>query len=128
MADADIEQAARALAETYETASRGIIYEHTAGTPSAGRLAAEIKTMVEAQRTAGLKVGDADIAHVMRRVEGGTQSARSVLPGDAVAFLRLLRRALKDPNGTSASLGRSEAADNGPGGASAGSGLIVPGR
>ena len=128
MADADVEQAVRALAETYETASRGIIYEHTAGTPSAGRLAAEIKTLVEAQRTAGLEVGDADIALVMRRVEGATQSARSALPGDEAAFLQLLRRALKDPGDTPALLGTSEAAGDRLGATSAGSGLIVPGR
>jgi hypothetical protein len=127
MADTDVEQAARALAETYETASRGIIYEHTAGTPSAGRLAAEIKTLVEAQRTAGLEVGDADVAHVMRRVESATQSARSALPGDAVAFLQLLRRALKDPGDTPASLDPSAAPASGPS-AATGSGLIVPGR
>jgi len=128
MADADVEQAARALAETYETASRGIIYEHTADTPSAGRLASEIRTLVEAQRKAGLELGDADVAHVMRRVESATQSARSALPGDTVAFLKLLRRALKDPGDMPASLDPSETAANGPGSAATGSGLIVPGR
>ena len=97
MADVDVEQAARALAETYETASRGIIYEHVAGTPSAGRLGAEIKTLVEAQRAAGLKVGDADISHVMRRIENGAHAARSALPGDETAYLQLLKRLLGDP-------------------------------
>ena len=30
ISDRDIEEAARALAKTYETADRGIVYEHTA--------------------------------------------------------------------------------------------------
>ena len=47
MLDDDVGQAARALAETYETASRGIIYEHSAGIPSAERLGVELRTLIE---------------------------------------------------------------------------------
>ena len=39
MFDDDVVQATRAIAETYETASRGIIYEHNAGLASAELLA-----------------------------------------------------------------------------------------
>ena len=49
MLDDDVANAARALAETYETASRGIIYEHSAGTPSAERLSAEFRTLIESR-------------------------------------------------------------------------------
>ena len=127
-ADDIVEQAARALAETYETASRGIIYEHAPRAASAERLGGEIKSLIEAQRTAGMHVGDADIAQVMRRIEGGAQAAASALPGDATAYLQLLRRLLRDPAATGASSDGSETGDIVPGTPGVGSGLIVPGR
>ncbi|HOQ61913.1 MAG TPA: hypothetical protein PKZ08_14905, partial [Vicinamibacterales bacterium] len=45
--DADAASAARALAETYETASRGLIYEHRADSLPGRRIAAGIREVYE---------------------------------------------------------------------------------
>ena len=119
LADDDVAQASLALAETYETASRGIIYDHQAGLPSAKRLAAEIKTLVEAARGKGLRAGDADMATVFRRIERAAREAHSTLPGKSTAYLGFLKRILREPGGEGTASGdRSITAD---------SGLILPG-
>lgn len=97
LVDDDIALAAVALAGTYETASRGIIYDHKASLPSAERLAGELKTLIEDARTKGLKLGDADVAAVLRRIEGAARDARTTLPGQDTAYLGFLRRILRDP-------------------------------
>lgn len=94
LVDADVEQATLALARTHETASRGIVYEHPAGTPTAQRLVAEIKGIVETDRGNGGYLSDEATAGVLRRVEAGAREARRAL-GDDVderAYLSLLRR------------------------------------
>ena len=101
LVDADIEQATRALADTYETASRGIIYDHGAALPAAERLSSDLKTLIETQRSEGLRVGDADVAGVLRRVEEGAKQARRDLSGTdgeaTAAYLQLLKRMLRVP-------------------------------
>ena len=97
MVDDDVAQAARALAETYETASRGIIYEHTASTPSAERLSTEFRTLIEAQRAEGLRLTDSEVAQVIRGIETGAREARGTLPGETAAYLGLLKRVLRPP-------------------------------
>lgn len=123
LADDEVAQATLALAETYETKSRGIIYDHKASLPSAERLAAEIKALVEKAREQGLKVGDADISTVLRRIEGAARAARAELPGDATAYIGFLRRILRDPG--SAGSGENAPAAGGPS-PSGESRLIVP--
>ena len=118
--DIDVEHAVRALAETYETASRGIIYEHAAGVASAERLSAAIRTLIETLREKGLRIGDADVAGALRRVEQGARDAGAALPGGDAAYLDLLKR-LHPADGQ---LG-DPAADDPTG--TGGSGLIVPG-
>ena len=97
LVDDDVAQAALALAKTYETASRGVIYDHQATLPSAERLAGELKTLIEHSKGQGLKVGDTDIATVLRRIESAARGARATLPGEATAYLDFLRRILRDP-------------------------------
>ena len=126
--DDDVANAARALAETYETSSRGIIYEHKAGTPTAERLSAELRTLVESQRSEGLQLTDSEVSLVLRAIETGSREARAALPGDKTAYLELLKRVLRAPSATAPS---SDSQDGeAPQGAEndQGSGLIVPGR
>jgi len=120
LADDDVAQAALALAETYETASRGIIYDHQAGLPSAERLGTDIKALVETARKEGLSVGDADVATVLRRIERTAREARASLPGESTAYLEFLRRILRDPGPGKSVADTSEE--------ESGSGLILPGR
>ena len=122
MTDSDIEQSVRAVAETYETASRGIIYEHSAGVAAAERLSSELRTIIEKQRTEGLRISDGEVAEVLRRTEAGLRKAQSSLPGDDTAYLELLKRVLTDEKNDSHStdglLRRNKAASD--------SGLILP--
>lgn len=120
LVDADAARAARALAETYETASRGIIYEHVAALPAAARLGADIKTLIERARGQGAALRDADLAVVLRRVERAADTAAKVLPGGDTAYLELLKRVFRDTG----QAGQS-APDERPGGD--GPRLIIPG-
>ena len=120
LVDDDVARAARALAETYETASRGIIYEHVAALPAAARLGADIKALVEHTRGDGITLRDADIAVALRRIERAAEGTGKALPGGETAFLGLLKRVLRDPGPAD-----RPALDEPVGG---GSGLIIPGR
>ena len=98
LVDGDVEHAARSLAETCETASRGIIYEHAAGYAAAERLKEHIWKLIEAVReeAEGPGFGNADVAAVLRCIERGARDARTVLPGGDTAWLDLLQRLLAD--------------------------------
>ena len=122
LVDNDVAEAAKALAETYETASRGIIYEHSAGLPGAERLGAEIKQLIETRRAERVTLGDGDVAAVLRRIETGARTAKTILAGDETAYLQLLKRVLRDqPEPDSGGATRPDLDGSGPG-------LIVPGR
>jgi hypothetical protein len=127
--DDEVVQAAAALAETYETANRGIIYEHQARSLSAQELVADLRTLLLAREKEGGRVRGGDVAVVMRRVEAAAKGARQTLaPTDPVGpggplenaetvYLDLLRRLLKP---------RDAGAEKEPP-APGTSGLIVPG-
>ena len=122
LTDVEVEQAARALAETYETASRGILYEHTAASLNAQRLSTDLKAVIESERSGGARMPDADIAVALRRIEAAARDVRHTLPGGETAYLLLLKRVLREPTD-----GGATPPDQGPP-RPAGSGLIVPGR
>lgn len=69
LTDTDVSEAAQALAATFETASRGVIYEHRPPAAAASRLWAALRTALdEAGRDRGTAFGR-DAAVVLRRVE-----------------------------------------------------------
>lgn len=123
LVDADVEQAAVALAQTYETASRGIVYEHSASTAAAQRLALQMKQLIETDRTNGARISDHDTAGILRRVEAGAREARRALNdgGEERAYLSMLRRVW-----TSAGAGTDRAPDTDAAGRTTPSGLILP--
>lgn len=94
--DEDIAEAAATLAATFETAGRGIIYEHRAGTGPAQHLASALRqSFAELTREQPNAALDRDAATVLRRIE---QSARdqAKTPGAAeTAYRDLLGRMLK---------------------------------
>ena len=102
LVDDDVMLAAKALAETFETASRGIIYEHAAGDLRTERLRNDLKAVIELRRQEGLQIPDAEAAIVMRRIERAAKDARDSLQGDKTAYLKLLRRVFRDPGTTGA--------------------------
>jgi hypothetical protein len=94
LSDDDVADAAGALASTLETAERGVIYEHAPESPVAGRLAADLKAMLEAMRAQGAKVYDHEIAVVLRAIERGAREVRRQMEGAADTYLSLMGRLL----------------------------------
>jgi hypothetical protein len=103
--DDDVAEAAGAVAATLETAARGVIYEHTAPSPLAQRLAGELTTMLAEMRQQGATVYDREVAIVLRAVERGARETRKAgLGGEAgeasgeprdTAYLTLIARLLQ---------------------------------
>lgn len=91
--DDDVAEAASSVASTLETAARGVIFEHTAQSLPAQRLAAEMKTMLAEMRQQGATVYDREVAIVLRAIERGARETRKAEPGDA-AYLTLMARLL----------------------------------
>lgn len=83
--DADIAEAAGALASTYETATRGVIYNHRPSSRQAERLVAALKPVLDEAGGAGGTSFQRDAALVLRRTE---ESAR----GPATAHAETGRR------------------------------------
>ena len=125
LVDADVEHAALALAQTHETASRGIVYDHPAATASAQRLAGELKQVIEAASGADAHLSDDATAGVLRRIEAGAREARRALDEDEDerACLALLRR-VWTPFRAGADAGPDSDAD--AAGKPSSGGLIVP--
>jgi hypothetical protein len=90
--DDDVAEAAGTLAATFETAARGVIYEHRTPSIPAGRLVTALKAaLAEASSGAGSPF-ERDAAVILRRIE---QAARRMNKGDAAsssALIGLLER------------------------------------
>ena len=93
--DDDVAEAAAALAATFETASRGVIYEHRPASLPSDRLVSTLKPiLLEAGKGAGSAfVRDAGV--VLRRMEEASRDARASNPSDRRAFLDLLGRVIR---------------------------------
>jgi hypothetical protein len=94
LVDDDIEQAAGAMAATLETAARGVIYEHSASSLPAQRLASELTALLGQIRAQGAKVSDAEAAIVLRAIEQGARDARKTGDGTDTAYAALIARLL----------------------------------
>jgi hypothetical protein len=92
--DDDVIDAAAALAATYETASRGVIYEHRAMTSSGERLGAAIRAMLREVEGSGGSAFERDVAVVLRRVDQTARAAHAAGAGDSRAYFKLLDRLL----------------------------------
>jgi hypothetical protein len=115
LTDADVAEACGALASTYETASRGVIYEHRPQSLSAQHLVTAIREVLdEIAREAGARAVERDAQSALRSIASGATS--SAAPG-ASAYLELLRRVIPP---------RPPGIRSGPEGRSPTSGLILP--
>jgi hypothetical protein len=96
--DDDIAEGMTALAGTFETASRGVIYEHRPATLAADRLIAALKPAIaEAGRGLG-SAFERDAAFVLRRVGDTAREMQALEPENRRAFLDLLGRVIADPS------------------------------
>jgi hypothetical protein len=93
--DDDVAEAAGALAATYETATRGVIYEHRPESVPAERLAASLKPLLDEAGKGGGTAFERDAALVLRRIEEGVREARQAGTPSPRAYLDFLARVLK---------------------------------
>jgi hypothetical protein len=107
--DDDVAEAMSALAATFETASRGLIYDHRPVSVLAERLTTALKpVLAEAGQGAGSSF-ERDAAVVLRRLEEAVRDVRALDQANRQAFLDLLRRVMtKAPD---AGAGTAPAAD-----------------
>jgi hypothetical protein len=95
--DDDVAEGLAALAATFETASRGVIYEHRPPTLTAERLIATLKpALAEAGHGLGSSF-ERDAAVVLRRVGEAATEMRTLEPGNRRSFLDLLGRTIRPP-------------------------------
>ena len=94
LVDDDVRDAAAALARTFETASRGVIYEHRAASRSGERLAATLKPVLAELGRGGGTAFDQDAALVLHRLEDGVAQTQASDPANRRAFVELLGRVL----------------------------------
>ena len=112
MDDRTVRESAEALAKTYETASKGIIYTHQASSPPAERLSQELRPLLDDPPAAGgPKAGERDLAEVLRRVERAAAGAEAALGGGGSAYLELTGRMVKPAAGGPETERRGEAGD-----------------
>jgi hypothetical protein len=107
------------MAATYETVTRGVIYEHRPASLPAERLATALKPVLAAAGKGAGSSFDRDAGVVLRRVEEAVRDVRAIDQQNRRAFLDLLGRVIAKTAG----------ADDGAEGhheAAAASRLIVP--
>jgi hypothetical protein len=92
LVDEDVAAGVGALASTFETASRGVIYEHRAASLPAERLSAALKpALAEMGRGFG-SAFERDAAGVLRRLATLAGDVRALEPDNRRGLLELLRR------------------------------------
>ncbi|HOC18418.1 MAG TPA: hypothetical protein PKK95_09130 [Vicinamibacterales bacterium] len=118
--DADVAEAAAALAATYETAGKGLIYEHRAGSLVGQRLGADIRRVLAEAGIDSSRTLERDAAVVLRRVEAAARAAGRQGSAGPASLLEAVRRVSREAEREA----RTAGLQAGPAGA--GPSLIVP--
>jgi hypothetical protein len=121
--DADVAEATTALASTFETAARGVIYEHRPASLPAERLTSALKSVLAEAGHGGGSAFERDVTVVLRRVSEAVSDARALEQNNRRAFLDLLGRVITKTAGPGGS--GQDGADP-EGGRPEASRLIVP--
>jgi hypothetical protein len=104
--DADVAEAVGALATSFETASRGVLYEAQAPTPVAEALRRELKTYIAtlADEGGGARL-EREVTVVLRGIERGARHETPGMGDGPVDYLTLVSRILQErpPDATQAS-------------------------
>jgi len=90
--DVDVGDALTAIASTFETASRGVIYEHRPASLPAERLAGALKLALDKSSGSAF---ERDAAVVLRRMAKASSDIRAVDASQPRAFLELLGRMMR---------------------------------
>ena len=99
LVDADVADAAGALATSFETASRGVLYEQQATAPAAEALRRELKAFLAKLATesgAGGTRFEREVAVVLRGIERGAKHDAPGIGTGAVDYLTLVARILHE--------------------------------
>jgi hypothetical protein len=92
--DDDLVEAIGSMAATFETAARGLIYEHRPASLVAERLVSALKVVLTEAGKNGGSAFERDAAFVLRRFEEAAGAVRAADPANRQAFLSLLRRVI----------------------------------
>lgn len=95
LVDADVAEAAAAVAATLETAAKGVIYEHSAPAATAQRLAVDLTALLHEIRAQGATVYDGEAALTLRAIEKGARTVGPVSGGGDTAYLELMGRLMQ---------------------------------
>jgi hypothetical protein len=98
--DEDVAQAVAAVAATLETASRGVLYEHTPASLPAQRLARDITAMIAEVRSHGTRIYDGELAIALRAIERGAREVHKQSVPET-AYISLVARLLQVRNQSS---------------------------
>jgi hypothetical protein len=102
LVDDDVAEAMAALAATFETSARGVIYEHRPASLPAERLVAGLKPLLIEAGQGGGTPFERDAAAVLRRAEAAVRDLRAPDQEDRRAFLDLLGRLVRKTDEESA--------------------------
>jgi hypothetical protein len=91
--DQDVAEAVSAVAATFETAGRGVLYEHSPASLPAQRLARDITSMFAEARAHGTRIYDGEAAIALRAIERGAREAQKQANDDR-AYISLVSRLL----------------------------------
>jgi hypothetical protein len=94
--DADVAEAAGALAATLETAERGVLYEHQTTSVIATGLRREIKVLLDEIGRGGGSRFEREAAQVLRGIERGARHETLGPAAGPVDYLTLVRRVLAE--------------------------------
>jgi hypothetical protein len=95
--DDDVIEAAAALAATYDTAAKGLIYEHRPPSLPAERLVQALKPRLAEAGKGGGSTFERDAAVVFRQIREVATRVRQLEPDNRRAFLDLVRRTIRKP-------------------------------
>jgi hypothetical protein len=100
LVDDDVVEAMASLASTYETAARGLIYEHRPASLPAERLVSALRPILAEAGEGGGSAFERDVAVVLRRAEEAVRDVRAIEPGNRRAFIEFLQRVVVRKPGT----------------------------
>jgi hypothetical protein len=95
--DDDVIEAAAALAATYDTAAKGLIYEHRPPSLPAERLVQALKPRLAEAGQRGGSAFERDAAVVFQQIGETATRVRQFEPDNRHAFLDLVRRTVRQP-------------------------------
>ena len=92
LTDPDVAVAAAALASSLETASKGVIFEESAGSVVAEGLRRALKPVVDEVTKGGGSRVEREVAFVLRGLERGAKHVGGHIPAGETAYLELVAR------------------------------------